>query len=104
MALFSKAAIERRLGLQDARGPQGMFSRGSNIYRGGMPMAHAGGGNPNLGRPSTEGVTQEDAGVTPSNTTLFGSLPPNGGTPDATMNNAVMDLLKRHLSQRSNIA
>lgn len=67
-------------------------------------MAHAGGGNPNIGRPSTEGVTQNDAGVTPSATTLFGSLPPNGGTPDATMNTAVTDLMRRAMSRRMGLA
>jgi hypothetical protein len=49
----NQAAIARRLGLgvPDARGPQGMLSRGANVYRGGLPNAQMGPGNPNMGRP-----------------------------------------------------
>ena len=98
--MFSRGAIERRLGIPDSRGPEGMFSRGANIYRGGLPQAQAGSGNPNIGRPSPgQGVMNPGMGVSPTPTTLVGSLPPNAGTPDSGMNDAVMNLLRSRLAK-----
>jgi hypothetical protein len=100
--MFSRGAIERRLGIPDSRGPQGMFSRGANVYRGGLPNAQAGTGNPNIGRPAIgqgAGVMNAPMGVTPSPTTMVGSLPPLAGNSDSTMNAAVMNLLKSRLSR-----
>jgi hypothetical protein len=37
-------------GIQDSRGPIGIFSRGNPIYNGGSASAHNGGG-PQFGRP-----------------------------------------------------
>lgn len=45
--------LKRLRGQQDARGPVGQFSRGSNVYAGGSNAAQQGGGNPNVGRPPT---------------------------------------------------
>ena len=107
-----QAAMQRRLGMADARGPQGIMSRGANVYNGGMPQAHAGPGRPGMGRPpaspsgpppsqspqqgmlSNMGATNTQQGITPSDTTMVGSLPPQGGTMDPNMNNAILDLLR----------
>jgi len=86
MAMFNKKAIERRLGMQDSRGPQGIMSRGANVYNGGTPQAQSGGG-PQFGRPSNQSgqapqAGGEDAGaLSPSLTTLLGSLPPQAAGP-----------------------
>lgn len=47
---MNEALIRRLQGQKDARGKVGMFSRGKNIYKGGTPNAHAGGGV-TFGRP-----------------------------------------------------
>lgn len=50
---MADAALQRRLlGVNDPRGPQGIMSRGANVYNGGSPSAHSGGG-PQFGRPRT---------------------------------------------------
>jgi hypothetical protein len=101
--------------MADARGPQGIMSRGANVYNGGMPMAQSGSGKPGMGRPSIAGpppsqapgqgmlsnmgATNAQAGVTPSDTTMVGSLPPEGGTLDPNMNNAILNLLKARQAQ-----
>lgn len=99
-------ALQRRVfsGQEDPRGAQGMLSRGANVYRGGLPQAQGapGGqsaGNPAMGRPSTSGLGG-GAPVNLSLSGLVGSLPPGQGSPDLTMNNAVMDLI-RQKQQRS---
>lgn len=107
MALFSKEAIERRLGIPDSRGPQGMFSRGSNVYRGGLPNAQSGSGNPNIGRPakaqaSTRPMATGMTTPSVSMTTLVGSLPPGAGNQDGDMNAAIMNLLQNNMRRRLN--
>lgn len=48
-------ALKRRLsGNKDSRGPQGIMSRGKNVYNGGTNAARSGGGA-NIGRPPTPG-------------------------------------------------
>lgn len=42
-------------GEKDSRGIQGIFSRGKNVYHGGIGAAHSGGG-PQFGRPSKPAV------------------------------------------------
>lgn len=91
-----QSAIQRRLGISDPRGPEGMMSRGTNVYRGGMPQAHIGGGNPNLGRPSTAPIDNGvGAAPSPSLTAYVGSLAPNAGSTDPTMNDSVLNLIKQ---------
>lgn len=46
---------KRQLGVRDSRGIVGILSRGKNVYRGGTPNAHSGGG-PQFGRPSKDTV------------------------------------------------
>jgi hypothetical protein len=86
-----REAIARRLGMQmpDSRGPQGIMARGANVYNGGAPQAHMGGG-PQFGRPpgpaqpplTSSGPPQAQPGVPGEMTTLVGSLPPiTGGAP-----------------------
>jgi hypothetical protein len=46
---------KQQLGVRDSRGMVGILSRGKNVYRGGVPNAHSGGG-PQYGRPSNDAV------------------------------------------------
>src|SRR5215831_6364738 len=92
--MFSRCAIERLLGIADARGPQGIMSRGSNVYNGGMPSAQFGPGNPNIGRPNTRPTGGLPA-PNESLTTMVGSLPPNPGqTLDPTMQQSMLDVMR----------
>lgn len=51
-------ALQRRLaGEQDSRSTQAIFTRGANIYHGGLGNAHAGGG-PQFGRPRKSGLNK----------------------------------------------
>jgi len=53
--MVSENAIQRRMtGQGDSRSMPGMLSRGANVYNGGSPAAHSGGG-PQFGRPPTAG-------------------------------------------------
>lgn len=49
--------MRRLMGLKDARGKVGMYSRGKNVYRGGTHAAHAGGGV-RYGRPPKEALAR----------------------------------------------
>lgn len=109
-----QAALARRLGIADPRGPEGMFSRGANVYRGGFPNAHMGGGNPNLGRPRRPAVPtgQPSMGPVetgmatppPTMTAMVGSLPPGGGNQDGMINDAVMQLLRNRLGRQQGVS
>jgi len=79
--MVSPAALERRMtGQGDSRGPSGILSRGSNIYNGGSPSAHSGGG-PQFGRPAEmPGMGGEIAGVPPASG-LTGGAPAPGMMP-----------------------
>lgn len=50
------------LGIQDARGPVGILSRGKPIYRGGSNAAHMGGG-PQFGRPRNGSMQQHENAI-----------------------------------------
>lgn len=66
--MVSPAAVQRRMtGQGDSRGPSGILSRGTNVYNGGSPAAHSGGG-PQFGRP-------------PTPPGLGGNMPPGLGGP-----------------------
>lgn len=89
----SESAIKRRMtGQPDSRGPQGMMARGSNVYRGGAPNAHSGGGpqfgRPPVGSPNGGGMMPPPgnsgappAGGMPPGMGPPGGMPPQGGAP-----------------------
>lgn len=98
--MFGREAIAKRLGLPDSRGPQGMFSRGANVYRGGLPNAQSGSGNPNIGRPSTRGTNTGMVTPPPSVSALVGSLPPGAGSADPTINSAMINLFRSKVNKQ----
>jgi len=89
---------------RDPRGPQGMFSRGANVYRGGLPNAQMGSGNPNMGRPPTAGVNSGIGQYSVPLSTFVGSLPPNQGNPDSTFNDALMALWRQKMVQNPGVS
>lgn len=54
---MNEALLRRLMGIKDARGKVGIYSRGKNVYRGGSNAAHAGGGV-QYGRPTNEALAR----------------------------------------------
>lgn len=76
MARDMNALLMKRLrGQQDSRGAVGQFSRGNNIYPGGSNAAQQGTGNPNIGRPATNGVVRPQSEIPNRGTVPQGANP-----------------------------
>lgn len=54
---MNDSLLKRIYGLTDARSKRGILSRGKNVYRGGLPNAHKGGGK-QFGRPRKKAIAK----------------------------------------------